>query len=1786
MRNLYTLFCNPSIEVEEFCCYGNKHSILKYARLSFIFLVLNSLFLFNINGQSCCERTVSNTTHCATSSVYSIYLKSASQGSINLPASNTSWLECSDGTATFTGVASGTNGSFDEEISFTFTFTGKTSSPPSGSPRGHTCLNENTSGWVYYPNMTGIITTMNGGTIYVSRDGASFQVGNGANVTSNSLSFGASGWFDITSGGNGFFKDGDINIMLSSSCNPTTLEKCYAIAQHNGGQLYTWDAFGNFDFVGTLGVGEAETMSLSGDCNSAYTADGDDIGTINLNNGVFTLCGSLSNGQGSKGTVNFNDIDGMAIDNNSGLIWAVERESGNDLLLVINPNTCDIVNDYFGANTDYVVLTGALSDVDDLAFNPCSGNLYGVSTVSGSTTNDVIVHINTSTGAMNTVATLNECDIEGLSFNENCELFGSTGSTACQVDGSLYKIDIATQTAVLIGTFPSSNDDVEALVCCVSAPDPPSNNPPTEWDFDCSDDICVDIIGAGIKNNLPKTLNIPNSGNVTQIVAEATYDGSNAPTTVTFSTSSESYAIPRTEMDNTGCNPGYYYRVKLDPASSVTLNGINSGNAESFILYVFRQDAQYDSSTCSGVFAHQCIYKATHCEDFILHSQQASKDIDITVPLSEITNDGRVAHVTATACGVTETETISTYTHGNSLNIVEFTLDDVPGNCTTLELCIESPSTNGQSLYLSGAIQVEQVCSTCDNLTSGGQIGYDQSSCDYPFDPALIQNIQSPSGGSGAIEYIWLESTTQPCSPPNTINDPDWSIIAGANSSTYNPPPITVNTCYIRCARREGCEDYLGESNIVTMIIEDDQILEIVCPSNDYIDCDESSHPDNTGYATASSLCGTGDIDITWMDELTNPGSCPQIIERTWTATVTSTTTESCVSENLAHWNFAGSGGYNICELYGSHPLQAGIPPTSTNGSECNGFSVGDVYKNGASSCVQGAFGSAEAAACVGSQDGSSFVNNDYDATKFTVSFGSSDEGRISEFCFYERARTNNENFDQNWPPQKYGIRVLKNGSEIYKSINNSTSSSWSQECFDFSSDSDFEYSGTTTFTFELLSYDPTQQRSSANENVWEIDEFNVYGCCGDVSVPITEILTCVQTITIDDTEPPVITGVPADITVSCADGVPPVDQNVEASDNCAFVTNFEETISGNEPCDYVITRTWSATDDCDNSVSKSQEITVKDETNPDLTGVPQNVSIDCFDDIPDWTSLANATDNCGTVSVDLVIEDNQNNNNPPNDFDCCDTGDKVQQAFMKYTGESCSATSTTQQADKHDCDDYSGGPNGDTQVYVIANSDSNHNNGDVFFTGNVNLNEVFNIDANNAGENKLSSNTYVHIFNQQGGTKLQLVKFHASCSAPVVMGEQFGSLIWTKAISENGSECNSSTDIDECYEGELVITYIWTATDECGNEDSETRTITVDENDPPSISNLPNDTTVECHDEIPDWSNLGTATDDCDDNPTITVTINDDSDEGPEDGTNCCDGDVDIKAIHVQYTAESCSATSTVQTSDKYDCDDHNGGPNGDPSVYVIANDMNNPNNGLIWFAGDVMLNEIIIADATTQGENKLKSNTYFHIYNQQGGTLLQVVKIHTSCSVPVVVGDQFGSLVIKTTVDEMGGACGGGGFGGDDCCDVGDKPNMLTLTYTGEGCGATNTSQQPDKHGCDDYSGGPNGDNQVFIIVNDDKEDDQGLIWFTGSVNLNEAFTIASASENEDDFKSRTYFHIFSHEGGTKLQRAEIHTSCSAPLVIGEQVGSILLNGVKFKDGSECTPPIPEEICSEEDY
>ena len=146
----------------------------------------------------------------------------------------------------------------------------------------------------------------------------------------------------------------------------------------------------------------------------------------------------------------------------------------------------------------------------------------------------------------------------------------------------------------------------------------------------------------------------------------------------------------------------------------------------------------------------------------------------------------------------------------------------------------------------------DPACSTCDNVTSGGMTTGNETICSG--ESTTISNVSMPSGGSGALEYIWLSSTS---SCPNNISQ----AISGATSMNYSTGTLTQTTYFRRCSRRAGCTDWVGEANcvVITVLPSSDpacQPAPVVCQDRD--------------ATNSRANCGSGDTYGFYANNLIN----------------------------------------------------------------------------------------------------------------------------------------------------------------------------------------------------------------------------------------------------------------------------------------------------------------------------------------------------------------------------------------------------------------------------------------------------------------------------------------------------------------------------------------------------------------------------------------------------------------------------------------------------------------------------------------------------------------------------------------------------------------------------------------------------------------------------------------------------------------------------------------------------------------------------------------------------
>ncbi|NNM15781.1 MAG: T9SS type A sorting domain-containing protein, partial [Bacteroidia bacterium] len=245
-------------------------------------------------------------------------------------------------------------------------------------------------------------------------------------------------------------------------------------------------------------------------------------------------------------------------------------------------------------------------------------------------------------------------------------------------------------------------------------------------------------------------------------------------------------------------------------------------------------------------------------------------------------------------------------------------------------------------------------------------------------------------------------------------------------------------------------------------------------------------------------------VSGTYYDTLALSGGCISVIQTNLTVNaplVISTTVvdpscdpnANCNIVRMVEWNDANCLAYSHSSDYSEFtPI--------INNADCSNITASNLDRNsGGHSCNTGRSGGNGMGFCIGGLDSPNYVANDSKALRFSITTGASDNGKITSLNFYELStspiyQNGISGSLTNDYPTKYGVRVLKDGVEIFNQSNYNTSQHWSLESIDFASNSDFAYSGSVVFDFELFAYSPVGNGYS--RNIWDLDEIYVEGCC------------------------------------------------------------------------------------------------------------------------------------------------------------------------------------------------------------------------------------------------------------------------------------------------------------------------------------------------------------------------------------------------------------------------------------------------------------------------------------------------------------------------------------------------------------------------------------------------------------------------------------------------------------------------------------------------------------------
>jgi hypothetical protein len=365
---------------------------------------------------------------------------------------------------------------------------------------------------------------------------------------------------------------------------------------------------------------------------------------------------------------------------------------------------------------------------------------------------------------------------------------------------------------------------------------------------------------------------------------------------------------------------------------------------------------------------------------------------------------------------------------------------------------------------------------------------------------------------------------------------------------------------------------------------------------------------------------------------------------------------------------------------------------------------------------------------------------------------------------------------------------------------------------------------------------------------------------------------TASRTFTSQDTSAPVLAGMPNDATVACGALPAGDDFAVFANDNCDPAVSITYTESDqNVGCNVARTITWTATDACGNTSSASRTFTSNDDVAPQLIGVPQNATMQCGQPVPN--AVVSVIDNCDAEPVVAMSAQTIP----------AECGYSLVRTWTATDacGNTTSLSQTTTFIDNIPPQLHGMPESGTTACmslplgddYTITASDECDQNIEVVVTQNdsgsgCNVIRTITWTATDACGNTTSASRTFQAQDQTPPQFTYLPEGGAVSCGSMPTGAEGGAT----AQDDCDQSVNITTSVVDESEGcHVVRTITWTATDDCGNMVSATRTFTSYDNESPILIGVPEDITVSCGSPVPNA--VVEAIDNCDNNLPIALS-------------------------------------------------------------------------------------------------------------------------------------------------------------------------------------------------------------------------------------------------------------------------------------------------------------------------
>jgi len=251
------------------------------------------------------------------------------------------------------------------------------------------------------------------------------------------------------------------------------------------------------------------------------------------------------------------------------------------------------------------------------------------------------------------------------------------------------------------------------------------------------------------------------------------------------------------------------------------------------------------------------------------------------------------------ACEITLNSSL-TLTQPSEITISTSSITDVscPGLANGKIVISASGGTGAKTYSISPNVGTQSPAGTFNNLTAQEYtiIATDANNCSKStvITVNTIPDTTPPTFNIPSTTTIFADNNCNinllPANTGNVSTLYDICTPAGSLTVAYTDQPVIDGDCEtdgfkLRFTRVWTVTDQSGNSTTKNQVISvvDDVPPILYKPDNYSAECGESTHPDNTGWATAVDACG-GDVDITYSDA-TEGNQCAGLIIRTWSAT-------------------------------------------------------------------------------------------------------------------------------------------------------------------------------------------------------------------------------------------------------------------------------------------------------------------------------------------------------------------------------------------------------------------------------------------------------------------------------------------------------------------------------------------------------------------------------------------------------------------------------------------------------------------------------------------------------------------------------------------------------------------------------------------------------------------------------------------------------------------------------------------------------------------------------------